>query len=66
MARDRSERRERRRTWDATQAERLRLHYIEQLPMVAALLVGEDNDVHDAVDEAMELIEACIDAVEGG
>ena len=40
----------------------LRMRYLEQLPMIAAMLMEEDPK--EAVSEAMELLDECANALE--
>jgi hypothetical protein len=52
-----------RKTSETRSADELWKHYIEQLPMIAALL-WEEGTAQDAAKNAAELIEACMEEAE--
>lgn len=63
MARDREERRRRDTRLKSEEIRALRMRYYEQLPTIAAILAAE-TPAEDAVDEALDLIEASLEAIE--
>jgi hypothetical protein len=52
-----------RKTSEARSTDELWRHYLEQLPMIAALL-WEDGTAEEAAKQAAELVEACIEEAE--
>jgi hypothetical protein len=52
-----------RKTSEARSTDELWRHYLEQLPMIAALL-WEDGTAEEAAKQAAELVEACMEEAE--